>query len=136
MKELLLQIFTWWNGATMGTRFHTWRKGERVGEDASGNVYYQTRGGAVDPALGIVRRWVIYAGEADASKIPAGWHGWLHRRTDVPPSQEDYRPREWEAPHQPNMTGTPEAWRPAGSALSTGARPPATGDYQPWTPGG
>jgi NADH:ubiquinone oxidoreductase subunit len=135
MKELLLQIFTWWNGQTLGTRFHTWRRGERVGEDDAGNVYYQTRGGAVDPALGIVRRWVIYNGEAEASRIPPGWHGWLHHRTDAPPAREEYAPREWEAPHRPNMTGTPDAWRPSGSALGPGARPPATGDYQPWTPG-
>ena len=37
MKSFLLQIFTWWNGQTMGTRFHTWRKGELVGEDDAGN---------------------------------------------------------------------------------------------------
>lgn len=135
MKDFLLQLFTWWNGQTVGTRFHTWRFGERVGEDEFGNVYYQTSGGKIDPALGIVRRWVIYKGEADASKIPAGWHGWMHHRTDVPPSKESYQPREWQAPHVPNMTGTPQAWRPAGSTLGADARPPATGDYQPWTPG-
>ena len=25
MKTFLLQFFTWWNGQTLGTRFHTWR---------------------------------------------------------------------------------------------------------------
>ena len=40
MKNLLLQIFTWWNGQTLGTRFFTWRFGKRVGEDEFGNVYY------------------------------------------------------------------------------------------------
>jgi len=53
MKQTLLQIFTWWNGQTIGTRFHTWRKGERVGEDEFGNVYYRTRGGEKDKALEI-----------------------------------------------------------------------------------
>ena len=32
MKSFLLQFFTWWHGQTLNTRFHTWRKGERVGE--------------------------------------------------------------------------------------------------------
>ncbi|MEP3672085.1 MAG: NADH:ubiquinone oxidoreductase subunit NDUFA12, partial [Hyphomicrobiales bacterium] len=41
MKNFLLQIFTWWRGQTLGTRFYTWRHGERVGEDDSGNVYYR-----------------------------------------------------------------------------------------------
>ncbi len=131
MKALLLQIFTWWNGQTMGTRFHTWRKGERVGEDEFGNVYYRTRGGLKDPALGHERRWVIYNGEAEASSIPPGWNGWLHHTVDVAPSQESYTPREWQKPHRPNMTGTPGAYRPQGSVLAGGRRKPATGDYQP-----
>ena len=41
MKAFLAQFFTWWNGQTLGTRFHTWRKGTRVGEDEFGNVYYE-----------------------------------------------------------------------------------------------
>ena len=41
MKNFLLQVFTWWNGQTLGTRFHTWRHGKRVGEDEAGNVYYE-----------------------------------------------------------------------------------------------
>jgi hypothetical protein len=78
MKNILLLIFTWWNGATVGTLFHTWRKGELVGQDEAGNRYYQTKGGIKDPALGIVRRWVIYKGDAEASRIPQGWYGWMH----------------------------------------------------------
>jgi NADH:ubiquinone oxidoreductase subunit len=134
MKEFLIQFFTWWNRQTPGTRLHTWRRGERVGEDEFGNVYYQTRGGAVDPTIGLVRRWVIYNGEAEASMIPPGWHGWMHHRADAPPSREDYRPQDWQKPHIPNRTGTPDAWRPRGSTLALGERPPATGDYEPWTP--
>ena len=134
MKNLLIQIFTWWNGATIGTRFHTSRKGERVGEDEFGNVYYRTRGGVKDKALGIERRWVIYKGEAEGSKVPPGWHGWMHHRTDTPPTKDDYKARDWQMPHQPNMTGTPDAWRPPGSALTAGERPRATGDYTAWTP--
>lgn len=136
MKTFLIQFFTWWNGQTLGTRFHTWRKGERVGEDEFGNVYYRTRGGAIDPALGTDRRWVIYAGEAEASMVPPGWHGWLRHTTDVPPSQETYAPREWELPHKPNLTGTPMAYRPSGSMLASGKRQPTGGDYDAWTPGG
>lgn len=70
MKTFLLQFFTWWSGVTLGTRFHTWRHGERVGEDQFGNCYYQTRGGVVDPAIGIVRRWVVFAGATEATATP------------------------------------------------------------------
>ena len=126
MKEFLLQFFTWWNGQTLGTRLHTWRKGVLVGEDEHGNCYYRDKTDT--------RRWVIYNGEAEASRIPPGWHGWMHHRTDVPPSEESYRPHQWEKPHQPNLTGTAGAYRPPGSILTPERRPQVTGDYEPWTP--
>ena len=131
MKQLLLELFTWWNGQTMGTRFFTWRKGKKVGEDQFGNIYYE--GGTT--TFGLPRRWVIYKGYADASSIPAGWHGWMHYRTDVPPSKEDYKAAEWQKPHRANGTGTPNAYRPQGSLAATGERPRVTGDYDAWTPG-
>ena len=132
--KFLLQFFTWWSGQTLNTRFHTWRHGERVGADEFGNVYYRTRGGAKDKALGYERRWVIFNGASEASSVPPGWNGWLHRTVDIAPPDETYAAREWQRPHQPNLTGTPGAYRPAGSTLRAGERPPATGDYQPWTP--
>jgi NADH:ubiquinone oxidoreductase subunit len=132
MKNFILQFFTWWNGTTLGTRFHLWRNMSRVGEDATGNVYYE---GGKD-SEGRTRRWVQYVGEADATKIPPGWHGWMHHRVAVPPSQELYTAKEWQLPHQPNLTGTPAAYKPAG-AIGTGTeRPRVTGDYDAWTPGG
>lgn len=132
----LTRFFTWWNGATLNTRFHTWRFGEVVGLDEFGNTYYRTAGGKLDPALGWERRWVVYAGPSEGSATPPGWYGWLHHTTDVTPPEAGYTPREWEAPYQPNMTGTPAAWRPPGSTLASGKRPAASGDYEAWTPGG
>lgn len=131
MKNFLLQFFTWWNGQTLGTRFHTWRRGKRVGEDIFGNVYYQ---GGKD-SEGRTRRWVVYNGLADASSIPPGWHGWMHHRVATPPPDENYTAHEWELPHQPNPTGSAKAYRPRGSVLSAGNRPRVTGDYDAWTPG-
>ncbi|MGQ7791278.1 NADH:ubiquinone oxidoreductase subunit NDUFA12 [Faunimonas sp. B44] len=126
MKEFLLQIFTWWNGQTLGTRFWTWRYGQPVGEDQFGNRYYQDATGQ--------RRWAIYNGDAEASRIPPGWHGWMHHRTDIPPTKDGYTAYEWEKPYVPNMTGTPAAYRPKGSLLRPEQRPEVTGDYEAWTP--
>ena len=36
----LKQIFTWWDGATIGTSLHIRRHGRQVGTDESGNVYF------------------------------------------------------------------------------------------------
>lgn len=131
MKKLLVEIFTWWNGQTVGTRFFTWRKGTKVGEDEFGNVYYE----GPMATYGVRKRWVIYNGYAEASAIPPGWHGWMHHRTDVPPTKEDYKPREWQKPHRPNLTGTAAAYHPPGSLVELGQRPRVTGDYDAWTPG-
>ena len=126
MKRLLLLMFTWWNGETFGTLFWTWRKGVLVGEDEQGNRYYRERNGD--------RRWVIYNGLAEASRIPPAWHGWMHHTVDEPPGP--YAPREWEKPHEPNLTGTAQAYRPPGSILHADPRTPARPDYEPWKPEG
>ncbi|HXL67330.1 MAG TPA: NADH-ubiquinone oxidoreductase subunit NDUFA12 family protein, partial [Xanthobacteraceae bacterium] len=75
MKNFILRLFTWWNGATFGTLWWTWRYGEPVGEDEFGNRYFRSKGGAIDPALGRERRWVIYNGLVEASRVPPSWHG-------------------------------------------------------------
>lgn len=130
---ILSEIFSWWGGNTWGTRLMTWRHGRFVGQDGLGNRYYMQKRG-VGP-LGKPRRWVIYQDMSEASLVPADWYSWLHYTVDTPPTEESYRPRPWEKPHQMNPTGTPQAYRPSGSILGAGRRPKATGDYKPWQPG-
>lgn len=126
MKDFLLEIFTWWRGNTWGTRLYLWRFFEPVGEDEFGNRYYKSKTGT--------KRWVIYNGPADPTTIPPGWHGWMHYRTELPPTEERYVPRSWEKAHLRNLTGTAAAYRPDGSLLSKGERPRVTGDYDAWSP--
>ncbi len=135
MKTFLLRFFTWWNGQTLGTQWWTRLYGEFVGDDEFGNRYYRTKGGKIDPALGLNRRWVIYNGVAEASTVPPSWHGWLHHTVDVPPTLDKTKTHPWEKPHRPNLTGTAGAHRPSGSTLAQGRRPKATGDYKAWSPG-
>jgi NADH:ubiquinone oxidoreductase subunit len=56
----------------------------------------------------------------------------MHYRVDEPPAA--YTPREWQKPHEPNLTGTPYAYRPPGSILHRDPRTPAAPDYEPWSP--
>ena len=126
------EFFTWWNGQTLNTRFFTWRKGEYVGSDESGNKYYRAKSAL--PRSIAERRWVIYNGYSEASSIPPGWHGWMHHRVDQPPGKDDYTPREWQKPHQANQTGTPNAYRPKGSILAGSAPAPSAPDYTAWRP--
>ena len=140
--DLFKQFFTWWNSATWGTRFFTWRMGEPVGTDAQGNCYYREKAPSRPEREHDTRyrggdrrrRWVIYNGEAEASRIPPEWHAWLHFVVDEPPSVSPLPTKPWEQEHRPNLTGTPHAYHPPGSLLTQGGRRPATGDYEPWRP--
>ena len=123
---MLGKLFVWWRDATPGTLLTTWWSGTRVGEDEYGNRYYQSRDGK--------RRWVVYAGTVEASRVPPDWHGWLHHTFEAPPTEEPFKVKPWEAPYQPNLTGTSDAYRPSGSLWKAGERPHATGDYDAWRP--
>ena len=126
MKDFLIQFFTWWNGQTIGTRLFTARKGQKVGEDEQGNSFYQTADGK--------KRWVIYNGYAEASRVSPDWHGWLHHTYDTPPTREPLPRKAWEKDHRENLTGTAGAYHPPGSVLTAASRPRVVGDYEAWQP--
>ncbi|MBY6091551.1 NADH:ubiquinone oxidoreductase subunit NDUFA12 [Pseudooceanicola sp. 502str34] len=120
----LLRGVTWWNGATLNTLLYTRRHGQKVGEDDQGNVFYQTSDGK--------RRWVIYNGEAEASRVSPDWHGWLHHTYDEVPTEKPLAHKSWEKPHLENLTGTTLAYAPAGSLRRKEPAPRA--DYEAWQP--
>jgi NADH:ubiquinone oxidoreductase subunit len=126
----LMKIFTWWEGATIGTMLWSRRNGRPVGTDALGNAYFET----AKPGKGPSRRWVIYEGQNDASRVPPEWHTWLHHTTDLVP--EEFPPvRAWQKEPLPNQTGTLHAYLPQGALERGGNRAAATGDYEAWSPG-
>jgi len=109
-----------------------------VGTDQLGNRYYRDkarkelqRGGG---RRSREKRWVLYQGEPEATKVPALWHAWLHHTIDEIPDKSGGKRYPWEKEHLPNLTGTPAAYRPPGAVLRGGHREPATGDYEPWRP--
>jgi len=120
----VLRALIWWDSETLNTQFYTWRKGVRVGEDDAGNIFYQTRDGK--------RRWVIFNGEAEATRIAPDWHGWLHHLWDSPPTKKPLLHRSWELPAQENLTGTAHAYVPPGSLRRP--RPVERRDYDAWQP--
>lgn len=119
----------------IGTWLFTKLRGELVGEDLYGNRYYCERGGRKNVRNnGRQRRWVMYKGAPEGSKVPPVWHAWLHHTTAEPPVGKDGPLYAWQKVHMANMTGTPLAYRPPGSILKGGRRDKASGDYEPWRP--
>jgi len=122
------KIFTWWNGATVTTLLNSALTGEKVGSDAQGNTYHRAKKPYPKghPFAGRERRWVIYNGANDASRVPAEWHGWLHGAFDTVPESNLPPPRIWETEFTPNATGTAKAHRPRSGAQA--------GGYEAWQP--
>ena len=54
------------------------------------------------------RRFVIYKGIVEASKVPQEWNAWLHHAIDTPPIVE--KKLSWIKDHSPNLTGSPFAY--------------------------
>jgi NADH dehydrogenase len=103
MLTVFKKIFTWWNRDTLGTRIKTILFGKLIGEDSFGNKYYESKKG---------KRWVIYYGEVDASKIPVEWFSWMHFTPNKIEKNHQLEKYEWQKPHQENLTGTDTAYFP------------------------
>lgn len=120
----------------LGTRLVTIFAGRAMGQDQFGNHYFEARKPGI---YGRTRRWVLYAGPADPSRVPPEWHGWLHHTLPSPLSERGLYHKSWQLPPQENLTGTTAAWHPPGSQANVqtgGHRAAATGDYQAWSPDG
>lgn len=115
---------------SFGTRVYTWLNGSLVGTDEFGNKYYRNK----KTLQGRERRWVLFKGVNEASKVPAEWHAWLHHTVAEPLTEEATKAKEWQKDHLPNLTGTQHAYFPQGDLRKQGERPKATGDYQAWQP--
>lgn len=124
MAGFLKRLVAWWDGQSIGTTIWTRRHGTKVGEDDAGNVYYNNSDDS--------RRWVLYAGDNDASHVPPDWFGWLHHTYAKPPTEEPIAHKAWEKPHHANLTGSAAAFARKGSLRRADVKPQT--DYEAWSP--
>ena len=94
-----------------------------VGVDQFGNKYFA---GKNKNYLGQAKRFVMYNGKSESSKVPPMWHAWLHYlNKEIPDNNVSY---SWQQEHVPNLTGTKHAYNPSefeNKKLET---------YSKWTP--
>jgi NADH:ubiquinone oxidoreductase subunit len=93
---------------------------QKVGADEFGNEYFKNKSG---------KRFVVYRGIAEASKIPAQWHGWMHYNEDSAPVEINTHKFAWQKIHLPNLTGTKNAYSPKNSAAKK-----TSSKYEAWEP--
>ncbi|XP_037934894.1 probable NADH dehydrogenase [ubiquinone] 1 alpha subcomplex subunit 12 [Teleopsis dalmanni] len=105
------------NGGLRKSILKLWRNddlkiGRLVGVDKYGNKYFENSYYFFGR-----NRWIEYAPHVhfnyDASQIPAEWYGWMHYKTDLPPTRDGNRPKYfWMADHTENQSGTKEQYMP------------------------
>ena len=103
MLTFFKQLFVWWNQQTLGTRIETLMFGKLKGKDSLGNKYYENKSG---------KRWVIYNGEVEASKISDEWYSWIHHMGNKIENSRDLKKYKWQKEHKPNQTGTENSYHP------------------------
>ena len=115
----------------LGIWIYTMLNGNFVGKDLFGNTYYSGKGKKLNKRE---RRWVVYRGRPEASKVPSEWHAWLHHTVEHPLTERAVAQPHWQKPHVPNLTGTTGAYRPDSNEIGGQKGVKATGDYEAWSP--
>ncbi|ADM10253.1 NADH-ubiquinone oxidoreductase [Parvularcula bermudensis HTCC2503] len=136
MLSFIKRLFIWWHGATFGTSLQIAKSGGKlIGKDDQGNRYFEETGAPSHPdGGGRRRRWVVYHGVAEASRVPPDWFGWLNHIVAEPPTIAPLPVKKFEQPYLPNMTGTPLAYRPKGSLARAGDPVDVDDTYEAWSP--
>jgi NADH:ubiquinone oxidoreductase subunit len=93
---------------------------QKIGDDEFGNSYFENKKG---------KRFVIYKGMAEPSKIPAEWHGWIHYSSNLPPININTHKFSWQKIHLPNLTGTKNAYSPRKTTTKI-----TSAGYEAWKP--
>ncbi len=102
----------------------------KIGIDEFGNSYFEQKS---SPSISIKKkRFVIYRGQVEASKIPSQWHRWLHYTCDEVPVNINTHKNSWQKIHLPNLTGTTYQHSPINT--ETKKRKAVSCDYESWKP--
>ena len=120
---MLREIFTWWNGQTIGTRIWSYFNGVLVGTDDQGNKYYKNKKDT--------KRWVIYSSIIESTLVNPEWNNWLRYTSLSKPSE--FEKYEWQIDHLPNLTGTNSAYDPENSRNEM-KQVAKNDDYKKWSP--
>ena len=112
----------------ISTTIYTFVFGKFVGKDNYGNSYYRNQGLISKDE----KRWVIYKGIVEATKIPPLWYRWVHHITDELPSEKQFEELGWQKKHLPNLTATSKAYHPSGKDIYRYKN--GKESYQAWQP--
>jgi len=115
MWEIMQQNGGFMRSAYVLYRENTIKSGTLVGTDSMGNQYFESN----KEIMGS-NRWVRFAPQTgvdyEGSMIPVEWYGWMHHKSDVPPTVEgSHVQHAWidtQHPGNLNATGTSAQYVP------------------------
>lgn len=86
-----------------------------VGHDIHGNLYFESK---QKDCFGRKERFCFYNGRAEASKIPAEWHAWMHhQKVHISTTGITHVKRGWQKNHIQTLTGTKYRYLPENHPL-------------------
>ncbi len=75
--------------------------GKKVGEDAYGNQYFETNR---KDSFGRKKRFCLYNGKPEASKISPEWFPFMHYQIEAKDVLKNPKQYKWQKPALPNLT--------------------------------
>ena len=75
--------------------------GTKVGEDEYGNQYFELKR---EDYLGRKKRYCLYNGTPEASKISPEWHGFMHYQIPVSEVLKTFKQFKWQKPYVQDLT--------------------------------
>lgn len=103
----------------------------KVGDDEFGNSYYEEKHQSADDKK---KRYVIYNGIIESSKVPSEWHHWLHHTSKAAPiNNNSVKKYSWQKIHLPNLIGTSHSYSPSSNSRKSGDKK-INKSYQSWNP--
>jgi len=103
----------------------------KIGDDEFGNSYYEEKRQSLNDKK---KRYVIYNGIIESSKVPSEWHHWLHYTSEAPPINNiTIKKYSWQKIHLPNLTGTNHFYSPSNNSKKSEGKK-INKSYQSWNP--
>lgn len=112
----------------LSTYIYTFLFGKFVGKDEFQNSYYRSNNLLHKKE----KRWVIYKGIVESTKIPPLWHRWIHFITNELPNEKRVEKLSWQKEHRANFTATSMSYHPNSDKNYTYKKIPI--HYQAWKP--
>ncbi len=87
----------------------------KVGEDEYGNSFFELKR---KDYLGRKKRYCLYNGVVEASKISPEWHPFMHYQIDVDEVKKTFKQYKWQKPATPITTLSKDKYLPKNHILN------------------